>query len=247
MKKIILVSLILIAFSALSCVSALDLDNATDNLDQQDTQVLEAAVESNDTEFLAKSNDTDVLAIESQSNELSSGSADSSSYLVLDNDADKENIYVGDHVTWIVSVENKGPGHAKNVKVFDQLPKGLKYVNHAVTKGTFNPKTGIWDIGNITKDSEEFLYITTLAVSLGEKINKANLTCESHNQNHETYEEEEIDVFDYKNRKSKEYPETSKNYPKSSKTINSIRQAGNPIGLIILALFGCFMAYYKKD
>ena len=49
--------------------------------------------------------------------------------MILDNDADNENIYVGELVTWIVTAENKGPDTAKNTKVFDQLPDGLQYLS----------------------------------------------------------------------------------------------------------------------
>ena len=86
-----------------------------------------------------------------------------------------------------------------------------------------------------------FLYITTLAVSTGEKINKANLTSETFNPNDETYEEEEIDVFDHKNENSKNEPENSKTYSQ-----DSIRPTGNPLALIFLSLFGCFIACFKK-
>lgn len=232
--KIILI-FVVIALSSLACVNALDADNATDNLTLQDTPDLEVAVEPDNGELLSKGNDTVVMASESQSNNISSKNGDSSAYLVIDNDADKENILIGDYVTWIVSVENKGPGNAKNVKVFNQLPDGLKYIKHTVTQGTFNPKTGMWDIGEILNGSEVYLYITTLAVSVGEKINKANLTCDSVNLNNETYEEEEIDVFNF--------PDENPVKPQA----DSINPTGNPIGLIFLSLLACFAAYFKNS
>ena len=230
----IVIFLMLIALSSLACVNALDLDNATDDLTQQDAQVLEAAVGQDNSGMLEKGNDTIVMASESQNSKLSSKDSDSSAYLVIDNDADKENVVIGDTVTWMVSVLNNGPDTAKNVKVLDQLPDGLKYMMHKTTQGTFNPETGIWDIGNLLKGKEVFLYITTLAVSAGEKINKANLTCQSVNLNNETYEEEEIDVFD------KPTDEAVKHHT------DSMRPAGNPIGLIMLSFLACFIAYIKK-
>lgn len=157
----IIILITLIAMSSLACVNALDLDNATDNLTMHDTQDLEVAVEPDNGQPLAKGNDTPAVTRQSQS--ANSPSRDSSSaYLVIDNDADKENIFIGDYVTWTVSVLNKGLGTAKKVKVFDQLPDGLKYIKHKTTQGTFNPKTGIWNIGDLMKGKEVFLYITTL-------------------------------------------------------------------------------------
>lgn len=224
----------LIALSSLACTNALDLDSATDNLTNYDAHDLESAVEPGNGEVIGKGNETVVMASEPQSSNLSSKDGGSSAYLIIDNDADKENIIIGDYVTWIVSVLNKGPGNAKNVKVFDKLPDGLKYINHKTTQGSFSPKRGIWDIGDLLNGKEVFLYITTLAVSVGEKINKVNLTCESVNLNNETYEAEEIDVFNNHER------EHAKHHA------DSMRPAGNPIGLILLSLLSCFIIYIKK-
>lgn len=177
----------MISLVSLSCVSANDF-NGTDielGLSEEDSQNLELA--------------GDDAIINGSANVLSEtpDNSNNSAYLILDNDADLENVYVGDYVVWTVSVINIGPDTAKNVKVFNQLPDGLKYVKHQLTKGTFDYKTGIWDIGDLSvNDGEVFLYITTLAMSVGEKINKANLTTDSINLNNETYEEEEIDVFE---------------------------------------------------
>ncbi len=228
--------MILISLFCISSVSAADIDNATldSSLIQDETPELTAPAESQDVLSVSQ-NDSAVLASSSQKSDVSSKNEDSSAYLILDNDADKENIHIGEYVTWIVSVINTGPGIAKNVKVFDQIPDGLKYIKHTATKGTFDPKTGIWDIGDLSiDDNEVFLYITTLAVSVGEKINKANITCDTVNLNNETYEEEEIDVV-----------ENSKD---SNDAVyeNTLKSTGNPLMLVILSLLGCFIGYYKR-
>ena len=227
----------MISLGCLSSVSAADIDNATidSSLIQDDTPELTASIESQDLLSVSQ-NDSAVLESTSQKSDVSSKNEDSSAYLILDNDADKENVHIGEYVTWIVSVINTGPGIAKNLKVLDQIPDGLKYIKHTTTKGTFDPKTGIWDIGDLSVDDDEvFLYITTLAVSVGEKINKANLTCDTVNLNNDTYEEEEIDVV-----------ENSKD---SNEVIyeNTLKSTGNPLILVILSLLGCFMGYYKRS
>ena len=185
----IAIAIALIFLSCLSCAYAQDL-NDTDselNLNSNDQQELELATPASDV----KSDDNDILSSESPNK-------DSKAFLVLDNDANIENIYLGDYVVWIVSVLNEGPDTAKNVRVYDKLPDGLEYVKHTTTKGTFNPKTGIWNIGDLSiKDGEVFLNITTLAISVGEKINKAKVATDSDNLNkNESYEEEEIDVLE---------------------------------------------------
>lgn len=242
-KNILFILLLLIFLSAFSYVDAADLDNSTLEYGLDQNNITAVAIESENT-LSASQNDTDVLTTDLQNNDsdvLTSNSkenTDSSSYLIIDKDADVENVYIGDYVTWVVSVINKGPGIAKNVKVFDQLPYGLKYVKHTTSKGIYDPKTGIWDIGDLSVDDNEvFLYITTLAVSVGEKINKANLTCDSNNLNNETYEEEEIDVF---------ADEKTYNNSKSCSQ-SSLKATGNPLFLLLLSLFGCLICNNKKS
>ena len=149
------------------------------------------AYEINQTDSLGL-NDNSQPSLESNNNQNSS-----SAYLVLDNDADVENVYIGDYVTWILEVQNFGPDTAKNVKVYDKLPNGLKYVKHSLTKGTFDPNTGIWDIGDLSvEEGLVTLLITTKAIAAGEQINEAYITSDTFNSNNETVEDEEIDVFD---------------------------------------------------
>lgn len=227
---------------SLTCVNAEDLDAS--DLSQGDSQELEISKESSDAVPIA----SDALPTSDTKLEISKEGSDSTpksseaktdsqsqSYLILDNDADIENIYIGDYVTWIVSVMNKGPDTAKNVKVYDQLPDGLKYVKHTTTKGTFNPETGIWSIGNLTiSDGEVFLNITTQAFSVGEKINKAKVTSDTYNLNeNESYEEEEIDVFEHDVESHVE------------KSIVSSYAAGNPMALIVLSLFAILITSIK--
>ena len=226
-------AIVLISLLSLSCINAQD-DNATElGLNQEDNADLEIT---DSNESVDEPIEEDILASAPTSD------ADSQSYLILDNDADKENIYIGDYVTWIVSVINKGPDTAKNVKVFDQLPDGLKYINHSTTKGIFDPESGIWDIGDLTvDDGEVFLNILTKALSAGEKINKANLTTDSDNLNdNESYEEEEIDVFEHESDDHE-----SKTF--TSKAANSKYPTGNPIALVLLSLFTVFIISIKSN
>lgn len=218
--------MLLIALIFLSCLSrayAEDLNGTDDRLnsDSDDSQNLGVANSGN-----------------SNGNNISIKSTNTTkpqAYLILDNDANIENIYIGDYVTWIISVINIGPDTAKNVKVFDQLPDGLKYIRHTTTKGTFDPKTGIWNIGDLSvSDGEVFLNIITQALTVGEKINKANLTTDTYNLNYnESYEEEEIDVLEREN------PIPIK------KPIDSKYSAGNPIALILISFFTMFITSVK--
>lgn len=197
-------------------------------------------VSANDVNQTLENNPEPIAADSVQVNDAADSNITKSAYLVLDNDADNENIHVGDYVTWTVSVQNLGPDIAQNTKVYDELPEGLKYCYHKLTKGIFNPQTGIWDIGDLkVEDGEVVLNITCIAVTAGEKINKVWLTSDTLNLNDETFEEEEIDVleFDY---------DTDKNVKKEIIDRNS---TGNPIFLILMTLFGFAVApfLFKKQ
>lgn len=222
--KVILTSLILVALLfSLSAVSA------DDSVENHTAEINEIGMD--DTLDL---NSTDLSNVGDSNN----STVETSAYLVLDNDADKENIYLGDLVTWIITVQNFGPDISKNTQVRDELPDGLEYVSHTLTKGSFNPETGIWDIGDLdVKDGEVALYITCKAVSVGEKINKAWLTSDTPNSNNETFEEEEIDVWDYDN-------DNDDNDVK--KKITGLKSAGNPIVLILMSLIMVFSGFVVK-
>ncbi|MBE6504238.1 MAG: DUF11 domain-containing protein [Methanobrevibacter millerae] len=201
MKKLFILLICIVLFSSSSFVSAEDI-NATLDTNPVATDSVQSSV----------AEDTNISK---------------SAYLVLDNDADKEDIHIGDYVTWIVTVQNLGPDMSQNTQVRDELPDGLKYCYHTLTKGSFNPQTGIWNIGDLkVEDGEVALYITCIALTAGEKINKVWLTSDTFNPNNETFEEEEIDVLDHDDDKD------------VKKEINNIHKTGNPIFLILISLFG---------
>lgn len=186
--------------------------------------------------------DTDILEVPQSDEVISSTNSSenlSSSYLVLDNDADNEDIFVGEEVTWIITASNLGPDTAKNTKIYNKLPQGLKYIKHSTTKGTFNPKTGIWNIGNLSTDEGIVeLWITTLALTNGKMINKAYIGTDSENSNiNESYEEEEIDVFEVENKVSKDVEIVSA----------KIYATGNPLFLILISIFILFLPRFKCD
>lgn len=211
MNKRIFISLFLLfAFLSLSAVSASDLNESQ-------------TLESNDVEITA-AQDSNVL---SSQNELSGA------FLMIDNDADTENVYVGELVTWTLTADNLGPHIAKNTKVYNQLPEGLQYLYHSSTKGVFDPQTGIWDIGDLkSEDGPVYLHITCKAITSGEKVNKAWITSDTKNLNIKDYEEEEMDVLDYEN----EY----ENHDNIKNEVPILKSAGNPVFLILMCLFLIF-------
>lgn len=212
-KRIFISLFLLFAFLSLSVVSANDLNESQ-------------TLESNDVEIMATQDSGDLASGNILNEEFGA-------YLVLDNDADIENIYVGESVTWILTAKNLGQDIAKNTKIYDQLPEGLQYLYHTSTKGEFNPQTGIWNIGDLKiEDGEVALFITCKAITSGEKVNKAWITSDTKNLNNETFEEEEIDVFDCEIE--------DKNYDNIKNEVSILKSAGNPVFLILMCLFLIF-------
>ncbi|AMQ55092.1 hypothetical protein AO498_01720 [Algoriphagus sanaruensis] len=66
----------------------------------------------------------------------------------------------GSTVIFTITARNDGYNDAENVQVFESMPDGYTYLSHTVSIGTFNPASGIWDIGILTNGSTETLTLT---------------------------------------------------------------------------------------
>ena len=67
-----------------------------------------------------------------------------------------------DEVVWTIYVTNKGPDTAVDAYVYDKLPAGLIYSKSNATMGSYDEKTNIWTIGNLTKGKSVYLTIFTI-------------------------------------------------------------------------------------
>ena len=68
-------------------------------------------------------------------------------------------IYFNDLVEWTVVVKNNGPSTARDVKVVDVLPDGLKLVGADASVGSYS--NGVWNVGDLTDSSSETLVLIT--------------------------------------------------------------------------------------
>ena len=68
---------------------------------------------------------------------------------------------VGDSIAWTIIVTNNGPDAAKDVYVVDKLPAGLTYLGDD-SKGTYDPLTGVWTIGDLAYGETATLVIVAL-------------------------------------------------------------------------------------
>ena len=101
-----------------------------------------------------------------------------------------------ENVVWTIRIYNAGPNAASNVIVRDVLPAGLEYVSHEPpVKGTFSPTTGIWTVGTLNAQEENYLRITTKVVDTGNITNEVNITTSTYDTNPDNnYDNETINV-----------------------------------------------------
>ena len=55
----------------------------------------------------------------------------------------------GDEVTFLITVGNDGAAQATNVSLTDSLPAGITYTADSTSQGTYDPGTGVWNIGTL--------------------------------------------------------------------------------------------------
>ncbi|RLF33421.1 MAG: hypothetical protein DRM98_02320 [Thermoplasmata archaeon] len=69
-----------------------------------------------------------------------------------------------------ITVTNNGPSYAEEIKVKDLLPEGLSYISSSVTKGVYDPDTGIWSIDRIEAGNFEKLTLTAEVTPTGSEF-----------------------------------------------------------------------------
>src|SRR5262249_62042574 len=57
--------------------------------------------------------------------------------------------HVGDPVPFTITLPNPGPAPATGVQINDPLPAGLTFVSATPSQGSYDPATGVWDLGTV--------------------------------------------------------------------------------------------------
>jgi uncharacterized repeat protein (TIGR01451 family) len=83
---------------------------------------------------------------------------------------------IGGNVTYGVQVVNELGTTATGVQVTDQLPAGLQYVSHIVSQGTYDPVSGLWDIGTVNGGATADLTIVARVIASGAIVNVAEIS-----------------------------------------------------------------------
>ncbi len=84
------------------------------------------------------------------------------------------------NVTYTITVKNNGPDSASGVKVTDILPAGLIIQGSPVlSQGSYNPVTGLWDIGNLSNNQTVTLTIIAKINATGTIKNTVKKTAQN--------------------------------------------------------------------
>ena len=144
--------------------------------------------------------------------------------LMIIKDANVTKVTVGDKFSYIITVINNGPDTAINVRVYDTLPKRLKLLGFEASKGSYDPKTGIWSIGDLENGERVTLRIDVKALVTGEIINEAYVESDTFDNNtSNNYDNATVTVVD-------EPPYNPPNHP------IPMLPTGNPLLFALLAL-----------
>jgi len=85
------------------------------------------------------------------------------------------NVIVGDLVTYMITLDNYGPSNATGVRISDVLDSRLVYLSSNASKGSYNPTTGLWDIGNLGVGQTVTLTIVVMANASGAIVNTVSV------------------------------------------------------------------------
>ena len=146
--------------------------------------------------------------------------------LVITVEPEVEEVIVGDKVVIKVIVVNNGPDTAENTRASIKLPKGLELLGEEVSKGTYDPETGIWTIGDLAPGEEVTLILNTRALVSGKVIVEASVISDTFDSDlSNNNDSAEVEVLPPQEQNKVSVSETPKMYA-----------TGNPIVMVLLAL-----------
>ena len=155
-------------------------------------------------------------------------------------------IKIGGKVIWTITVTNQGTLNATNVKAIDRLSKSLKYLSYTSTKGTYNPSTGEWNIGDLNSGETATLTLTTKVLKQGKITNVVAVTSSQKDKNM-TDNKANFTITINKKSDSNKSDDNNSNKKSYNKLVKSSKNnTGNPLVMLILALIIVPIRRFKK-
>lgn len=107
---------------------------------------------------------TDMTSIITNANVCLKAFADVSANLAVSKKIIKTN---AGKIYYMVSVLNHGPESGLNVIINEKIPNGIKYLSYYANYGSYNPVSGIWNIGTLPNGAVALLMINGLLYDSG--------------------------------------------------------------------------------
>ncbi|WP_154723337.1 DUF7933 domain-containing protein [Ilumatobacter coccineus] len=79
-------------------------------------------------------------------------------------------------VTYTITVTNDGPDTAIGTVLREQLPNGLRYVSSSPSVGTYDPGTGVWNIGDLADGATATMDLRVVVLVEGNFINEVTVS-----------------------------------------------------------------------
>ena len=97
--------------------------------------------------------------------------------LVITKSVSTTKAYVGDLITYTITVVNRGTTDATGVLVYEDLLDGLRYISDD-SNGRYDPNRGIWTIGNLNVGESVVLNIVVQVTKVGNITNNVIVVCD---------------------------------------------------------------------
>ncbi len=93
------------------------------------------------------------------------------------------NIPLGSHFNLFVTVTNTSGNPATGVQIGNIFDPNISYIQHGLVAntGTFDPNTGIWNLGNLAAGASADLYLIVEAIALGSSTHLAQVIAANQN------------------------------------------------------------------
>jgi LPXTG-site transpeptidase (sortase) family protein len=78
---------------------------------------------------------------------------------------------IGQNVMYTLVANNLGPSTATGVQLSDPLPAGVTFVSYTATQGTYDPVTGVWNVGTMLNGGSATLWLVVRVTVGGNIVN----------------------------------------------------------------------------
>ena len=148
--------------------------------------------------------------------------------LVITVEPDVTEVTVGEDVVWTITVVNQGPDTAINSTAVVAVPDELKLLGFEPSKGSYDPDTGIWIIGDLAPGEEVTLLLNTETLVTGVVVVEGVTFCDTYESNlTNNYDLAEVNVIE---------PAGNETEPPVDVPVPPMHATGNPIVMVLLSL-----------